>query len=287
MADPELGSKSHPHAANGPNKSDHKHGDDDANELRTLAEIKYFVDAALRQSAPRFSKTKVRSATVGEAVPIEPEVEDRPGYMASFEPIIERFGRQCAEFEGRKLPFPCVWTDGDRAGPLPVDVDALLTHWGLANVLKLRGDGLNESFLVEVRQTLQAMGLDPTTSTVDDVRHFFRMRLIDQLEMQVVPKGDRKLTASASSSNNSTGTAPNGAVGLPFTVITETPGLRIHVSTAVFFNPNTVFGGPSSPVKGFLSPGRYVFGGYRTNGEGGFDRGEFPVPALREARLAL
>jgi hypothetical protein len=49
--------------------------------------------------------------------------------------------------------------------------------------------------------------------------------------------------------------------GLPFRVETRSSGLRIHWSPAYFFEPDNVFTfGLSTPVDGWLAPGRYIFG---------------------------
>ena len=52
-----------------------------------------------------------------------------------------------------------------------------------------------------------------------------------------------------------------GAAGaLQVQVSCSTPGLRIHVSPAYFINW-VFFGSPTTPVTGYVSPGRYVFAG--------------------------
>lgn len=48
--------------------------------------------------------------------------------------------------------------------------------------------------------------------------------------------------------------------GLQVQVSCSTPGLRIHVSPAYFINW-IFFGSPTTPVTGYVSPGRYIFAG--------------------------
>jgi hypothetical protein len=56
--------------------------------------------------------------------------------------------------------------------------------------------------------------------------------------------------------------APTVEQAIRFMVRTESSGLTIHCSPAYFFDRGLVFGGPSTPVEGWLPPGRYVFGAY-------------------------
>jgi hypothetical protein len=61
---------------------------------------------------------------------------------------------------------------------------------------------------------------------------------------------------------------PSGAVsseagpsgGLQVQVSCSTPGLRIHVSPAIF-RDWVVFGSPTTPVTNYILPGRYIFAG--------------------------
>jgi hypothetical protein len=48
--------------------------------------------------------------------------------------------------------------------------------------------------------------------------------------------------------------------GLRFEVSTHSRGLRIHYSPAYFVNTHLVFGSPTTPVRRWIQPGRYVFG---------------------------
>jgi hypothetical protein len=74
--------------------------------------------------------------------------------------------------------------------------------------------------------------------------------------------------------------------GLPFRVVTRTPGLRVHYSPAYFFNAWGIFGAPTPTVHGWIQPGRYRFGVMGAGwAEPSFDRADFDVPGLSEAQL--
>ncbi len=81
----------------------------------------------------------------------------------------------------------------------------------------------------------------------DRARGFLRQRLAPFLAARIV--------------TTSTGVAPPSA-GCKFTVETTSgSGLRVHYSPSYFFDPTNVFGNTlSTPVDGYLPPGRYIFG---------------------------
>jgi hypothetical protein len=68
---------------------------------------------------------------------------------------------------------------------------------------------------------------------------------------------------------------------------TEEPGLRIHYTPAYFIDWSHVFGSPTTPLAGWILPGRYKFGGMRMNGEFLIDNANFDVPPISTARLVL
>ena len=178
----------------------------------------------------------------------------------------ERFRSQldfCAE---RGVYIPCLHVrEGD---PIPID---------FANGASLDEDSQSQlQCLYEAtryRVASEEESLQDQTQTKwhepDEAKYFFRRRLI------------RFLTSRFKSG------VPRSSPGVPFRVVTGSPGRRVHYSRAYFFDPSLVFGGPTSPVDGHLHPGRYVFG---VAGPGlakpvfNFNA-EFDVPEIREAYL--
>ena len=78
------------------------------------------------------------------------------------------------------------------------------------------------------------------------------------------------------------------SLAMPFEVETVSRGGRVHYSPCYFLSAYTVFGEPSSPVSGYLQPGRYVFGLSLHGKPATFDlAGEYDVPPHKVARLSL
>jgi hypothetical protein len=78
-------------------------------------------------------------------------------------------------------------------------------------------------------------------------------------------------------------------VGLPFKVFTQKNSLRVRYTMAYFpdlDNPG-VFGAPSSPVNGSITPGKWIFGTDGPDTHLRWDSGKFEVPPLGEARLNI
>jgi hypothetical protein len=74
---------------------------------------------------------------------------------------------------------------------------------------------------------------------------------------------------------------------LPFAVHTYTSGLRIHYSKTFAINFNNVFGGPTTPVNGWILPGIHKFAGMDSNGNFRCDRGSFATPPDFSAQLSM
>jgi hypothetical protein len=75
--------------------------------------------------------------------------------------------------------------------------------------------------------------------------------------------------------------------GIRFTVNTQNPGERVHYSPAYFQKLSTVFGSPTTPVKGWIQPGRYTFSVVGVNGQMRFDPAHYPVPPKKDAHLII
>jgi hypothetical protein len=74
---------------------------------------------------------------------------------------------------------------------------------------------------------------------------------------------------------------------LPFTVHTQTNGLRIHYSKTFAINFNGVLGAPSTPVKGWILPGIHKFAGMDRGGRMHYDRATFSTPPDYTAHLMI
>lgn len=75
--------------------------------------------------------------------------------------------------------------------------------------------------------------------------------------------------------------------GVQFTVATKGSGERVHYSPAYFQKISTVFGSPTTPVSGWIQPGRYTFSVVGANGTMRFDPGQYSVPPSTSAQLIV
>ena len=74
---------------------------------------------------------------------------------------------------------------------------------------------------------------------------------------------------------------------LPFSVGTNTSGLRIHYSKTFAINFNNVFGAPTTPLNGWILPGIHKFAGMDGSGNFYYDRGTFTTPPDFSAQLMI
>jgi len=74
---------------------------------------------------------------------------------------------------------------------------------------------------------------------------------------------------------------------LPFTVHTNTSGLRIHYSKTFAINFNNVFGAPTTPLNGWILPGIHKFAGMDGSGNFYYDSASFTTPPDFSAQLMI
>lgn len=171
--------------------------------------------------------------------------------------------------------LPCVLLD--EGAPVPVDV--LGTARGLP-----QGRGKSRQELQPITaEFLESLGLRVGFYSASEAEGFIFDRLTEFLRSRL--KGPRSESISLRDEIQILPPSP----GLSFTVETLTHGLRVHYSAAYFFNPHNVFGSSlTSPVDGWIQPGRYVFGvaggPYATPT---FDTGEYDIPPHHRAVLSL
>lgn len=195
-------------------------------------------------------------------------------FIADIENNIERFQTQIKLLSKSDERFPCIlWASGD---PIPVDMgssflleDIFIERWPFPFIKEILHYALS-SFDMQNKYTLRLF-------PIHEVRQIFRSRLISFLYSRTLKNWDRQPPPPYDPSN--------GPGFLPFRVITQRQGLRVHYSPAYFFNPNQVFGSPTSPVHGWIRPGRYVFGATGINLPLRFEQAEFDIPPCHEANL--
>jgi hypothetical protein len=180
-----------------------------------------------------------------------------------------RFGRQYRYFSLRDLAHPClVPDDGD---PIPLDAGSVVgPEWAPRFELP-------RELGAEINRHIAEMGADLAERSQvrfaelhpDEARSSFGRRLARFLAARFVGSADP---------------SPQAVAGLPFTVHTNSNGLRVHYSPAYWWSPRS-FGSPTSPVARPMRPGRYVFGADGPHLALQFDATEYDLPPDTSARL--
>lgn len=188
-------------------------------------------------------------------------------YTADVEFSLDRFVHQYLFARGRGLPLPGIAV-GDTivpvdlfALPMLVDIHEYRYYWDFFPYW------IESGGIYRGTQPLELIPLSPNkalTSLESALHEFLAVRF------------------SARESNISQ------KPGLQFEVKTTTSGLRVHYSPAYLVNFNTVFSSPSSPVKQWIQPGRYIFGAVGPNTPLQFDFiSHYSVPYDTKARLFI
>lgn len=212
--------------------------------------------------------------------PYVPERLEIP--IADVELAVERFATQRDILASEKLGFPCIGVPDGRN--IPVDVGL----WGPAWYPLDPGFGLGAAerspfrlFLENYLNSVINIQLRPQDVEVEPpfwglvepskATEFFRDRL------------ETFLAVRFSARQSDISTSP----GLQIRVDTRSHGLRVHFSPAYFFNPANVLGSPTSPVIGWLQPGRYILGACAPGLAAVFDLyAEYNLPPTKNVALA-
>jgi hypothetical protein len=181
--------------------------------------------------------------------------------LADVSASIERYLEQERLLARYERPVPSIPVHGEV--PLPADV---LPAFALSSSRR----AMDEGDLIAIERgrerlglSLERVGLSIVDLAPGDARSAVRERLGQFLETRLVAmeQGGRLLRRLTGVIGGRPPSASPASPGLPFKVTTQMPGLRIHWSPAYFFEPEHVFGfGLSTPVDGWLGPGRYIFG---------------------------
>jgi hypothetical protein len=192
---------------------------------------------------------------------------------------VERFAAQLRFAKSDGLGIPCLeMKNGD---PVPIDIWSLVWGWFPFSLEVLRAREFTYRNFIDDYFRLAMTGQPDPERRVGRVPFllvepskalsFLRTRLETFLAVRF----------SARKSNISK------SPGLQFRVDTKSSGLRVHFSRACFFNPTSVLGSPTTPVIGWLPPGRYVFGACVPGQPPVFDlNAEYDIPPNTKASLA-
>lgn len=233
------------------------------------ARSKLGEDDPIRRRADAAARTMVEQAT-GEGTVYVPDEINGAVPLADVAHDVERFGAQVRYADREQLPLPCLIRPG--GAPLPINVDSILFPLGSPAD---RVNALQAMHGVLIRPGLERVELLPPARS----REAFLRRLRTFLYRRIGGFRD----GPAAMPVPPEGTYP----GLFFEVRTRTPGLRVYYHPSYWHDTNTVFGQPSSPVRGFIKPGRYVFGAMGHGSPLRFEPDEYEIPPLTSAQLFL
>jgi hypothetical protein len=192
-------------------------------------------------------------------------------YLADVEAGVERFGFQFRFSNQHNLPFPCMVFP---EGPVAMDwVGGFGLNW--SNV----GPADLEFFLRLSERQLEEQNTQITGYPATKARIFFEEELVNFLSIRL--RAQRSILRHFGYWKAISDKSP----GLRFRVVTQRHGLRVHYTPSYFVSAWNVFGSPTSPVDGWIQPGRYKFGAMGANFPLRFDPGDFDIPPLREAHL--
>jgi hypothetical protein len=232
-------------------------------------------DAALQAEflgvAREVATTLIEQTTTGHHAEV-PRRIDSWAPLADVTYDVERFGAQYLYARQTDLPLPCIMRPGTEY-VLPINAEDVLFPLGVpadprtAERQLRRVEGQTENGFIEL--------LPP-----DRAERAFTSRLIDFLR--------RRLSwAAESHAQQSPSGDPGRPPGLMFQVSTDSPGLRVHYHPAYWHEAKTVFGQPSTPVRGYVVPGRFVFGAMGPRQALRFDPAEYEIPPSTSAHLYL
>jgi hypothetical protein len=216
----------------------------------------------------------------------DPQYLNEGIFQADVENNISQFNSLVEFCEWSGLPFPCIYIGNQ----VPIPVDFAPPIW------------LDKDFdRYFYRELIYMQGFHPrirkyfSEGSEVEIKNVKAETAVGHFKQLLKGFLSSRIGAASSLGNNSADmthkpTQPPGTTpptnGVPFRVITTTLGLRVHYSPAYFFNPNLVFGSRTSPVNGFIHPGRYIFGvaGGGIHGVK-FSRAEFDIPGQTQADL--
>lgn len=186
-------------------------------------------------------------------------------YVADVEAAVDRLDTQVRFCNRRNLGFPCIVLPE----PTPVDWSSLFALFEPDDWPNFRS--------VQNYEWLSSMGPLPIFDILGGIKHVAPAEAISLFRQRLTTF----LTVRFSARQSNISANP----GLNFRVITQGVGLRVHWSPAYFFDPNNVFGSPTSPVDSWIQPGKYIFGAAGPTFPLKFESAQFDIPPLAQATL--
>jgi hypothetical protein len=226
----------------------------------------------------------VRAASLADQVKTAVDVltkrldnpEAPPKARPSIQPLedveanVDRFAVQLHLARISDRGVPCVYPAGDSI-PVPINLGITIPKGVSVEAFLIDYEHQLLDWYMKLPETKSVFGQQPEPLSPKDAQTSFVSRL------------SKFISARFSAT-----TLPPSSAGLSFTVETRTRGGRVHVSEAYFHDPKRIFGAPTSPVRGRLQPGRYIFGVSSGRHPAQFDlEAEYDVPPQGSARVDL
>jgi|FLYL01.1.fsa_nt_gi hypothetical protein len=236
-----------------------------------------------QQGEPRYAEQAKRLTerllriveNIGQQEP-EYSLEPQGIYIADVEAAVERFAWQlwaCREFG---YGFPCL--ELEEAEPVPVDI---LGPYG-PDTWRFWPPWLERYWLETMHLLWEAWRRGRRAKRPP---HIFDFKISEHSLSETKGFFASHLVSFLTSRFRAQQFSGSASPGLRLKVVTHRHGLRVHYSPAYFFNPWNVFGSPTSPVYGWIHPGRYMFGAMGPRFPLTFDPANFDIPPCTEARL--
>jgi len=201
-------------------------------------------------------------------------------FVADIAADLERFG-QFIKWSWKFSDMPCMLDDD---GPLPLDISTAPPVLSFMNVR-------HETplfFFSEAFPNLKFPNLKFVGVPVQEIKEILKRRTARFLAVRYSVEEDEGPRVRAVSLGAASRGFTGGPAGyLSLQVRTRESGLRIHFSPAYLGTWANVFGAPTTPVDGWIRPGRYKFGGMRSDGTFLIDPATFDIPPLNAASLSF
>jgi hypothetical protein len=218
------------------------------------------VNYVLRADQP-FPIDQSLRRRIKERFSIQTPVGSLKLFLNDAEQAAQAFRFQSIFVESSRMNFPCLDID-----PVPIPLSLGLEQFAdtsdLDGAQKVFGEVTRTSRFREIQESWPSAKIGDYS--IEEAHLFFRHRLKEFFAVRVAAMGLFEGTTGAPP-------GPPGKPGLKFTVNTNSNGLRVYYSPAYWMQARQVLNFPSTPVVGWIQPGRYYFGAGKPGSSPTFD----------------
>ena len=208
-----------------------------------------------------------------------------PMFLMDVQRAVKRFFDQTDLLEQLRIDHPMVeYKSGEKAvlDVLFSQESAPFINPGRTDTLAQVAHSVISDMVYVAKLNAQRAGFKVSDENVTDARTGFRDALSRFLQQRTMTAGGAFTGPSGPASSGTGGSGTSGSptvAGVAIEVSTTNHNLHVLSAPAFFPNVRTQFGnGLSTPVKGNINPGLYVFGGYNATIPVAFEPYPFNVP---------